>query len=85
MVLNLADSGDGSLRQAVFNANALSGPDLIRFAPAARDGTIALTSGQLSIIDDLMIDGPGVNRLTVSGNHASTSHDDVFGPLDFGG
>src|SRR5687768_4717120 len=74
-VLNLADSGEGSLRQAVLDANAQSGADLIRFAPAARDGTITLTSGELSIIDDLMIDGPGVNRLTVSGNHASR----VFG------
>ena len=74
-VLNLADSGEGSLRQAVLDANAQPGADLIRFAPAARDGTIALTSGQLSIIDDLMIAGPGVNRLTVSGNQASR----VFG------
>ena len=24
-------------------------------------------------------------RTTISGNHASTSHDDVFGPVDFGG
>ena len=70
-VRNLADSGLGSLRQAVLDANANPGADLIRFAPAARDGTIALTSGQLSITDDLTIDGPGVNRLTISGNDAS--------------
>ena len=42
-VLNLADSGPGSLRQAILDANANPGADLIRFAPAARDGTIALT------------------------------------------
>src|SRR5688572_26312658 len=70
-VLNLADSGAGSLRQAVLDANIQPGADLIGFAPAARDGTIALTGGQLSITDDLLIDGPGVNRLTVSGNQAS--------------
>jgi hypothetical protein len=69
--LNFLDSGPGSLRQAVLDANAHPGADLIRFAPAARDGTIALTGGELSITDDLTIDGPGVQRLTVSGNDAS--------------
>ena len=70
-VENLADSGPGSLRQAVLDANDIPGADLIRFAPAARDGTITLTSGQLSITDDLILDGPGVQRLTISGNDAS--------------
>ena len=31
-VLNLADGGDGSLRQAVLDANALAGADTIHFA-----------------------------------------------------
>src|SRR5262245_12432318 len=70
-VRNLLDSGAGSLRQAVLDANASPGADLIRFAPAARDGAIALTSGELAITDDLAIDGPGQNRLTLSGNNAS--------------
>jgi len=70
-VFNLADSGTGSLRQAVLDANANPGADLIRFAPEARDGTIQLTSGQLSITDDLQIDGPGADRLAVSGKDAS--------------
>src|SRR5262245_66359706 len=68
---NLADSGPGSLRQAIVDANDNPGADLIRFAPAARDGAITLTSGQLSIMDDLILDGPGVHRLTISGNDAS--------------
>ena len=68
---NLADSGPESLRQAILDANDNPGADLIRFAPAARDGTITLTSGQLSITDDLILDGPGVHRLTISGNDAS--------------
>jgi hypothetical protein len=68
---NLSDSGAGSLRQAILDANGNPGADLIRFAPAARDGTIALTSGQLSITDELTIDGPGAGRLAVSGNDAS--------------
>src|SRR5262245_4117993 len=71
MVDTLADSGTGSLQQAVLDANANPGADLVRFAPSARDGTITLTSGQLSITDDLQIDGPGVQRLTISGNDAS--------------
>jgi hypothetical protein len=70
-VHNLADSGPDSLRQAVLDSNAQPGADVIRFAPAARDGTIALTGGELSITDDLILDGPGVNRLTISGNDTS--------------
>ena len=70
-VLNFLDSGPGSLREAITNANGAPGADLISFAPAARDGTIALTGGQLSITDDLTIDGPGAGRLAVSGNDAS--------------
>ncbi len=70
-VHNLADSGAGSLRAAIVAANTNPGADLIRFAPAARDGTITLTGGQLSIRDDLILDGPGVHRLTISGNDAS--------------
>src|SRR2546423_14073645 len=67
-VLNLLDSGPDSLRAAVVAANANPGPDAINFATT---GTIALTSGQLNITDSLTINGPGVNSLTVSGNHVS--------------
>jgi hypothetical protein len=69
-VLNLADGGDGSLRQAVVDANALIGADTIDFADGLV-GTIALTSGQLSISDDLTINGPGADQLAVSGNGQS--------------
>src|SRR4051812_27705122 len=67
-VKNLADTGAGSLRQAVLDANANPGADVIRFGPHARDGIITLTGGELSITDSLTIDGPGDNRLTISGN-----------------
>jgi hypothetical protein len=69
-VVNLADSGAGSLRQAVLDANANPGADVISFA-SKLSGTIALTSGQLSITDNLTMDGPGAERLAVSGNDAS--------------
>lgn len=71
-VSNLADGGEGSLRQAVFDANALAGADAIVFAEGMQ-GTIALTGGQLSITDHLTIDGPGADLLAISGNDASGS------------
>lgn len=70
IVLNLADSGAGSLRQAVLAANAAPGADAITFAPGVH-GAITLTNGELAISDDLTISGPGAGQLTVSGNHAS--------------
>jgi hypothetical protein len=68
-VLNLNDSGPDSLRAAIMAANANHGPDVIQFAPGLT-GTITLAS-ELSITDDLTINGPGANQLRVSGNHQS--------------
>src|SRR5262245_33853052 len=75
-VLNLADGGEGSLRQAILDANspAYPGADVIRFGNGL-SGTIPLTTGQLSITEDLAIDGPGADRLAVSGGSQSR----VFG------
>jgi len=84
-IFNLLDSGPGSLREAIIAANSAPGADLIRFARAARDGTIALTGGQLSITDHLTIDGPGARRLAVSGNNASRVFDVVGGGDASGG
>jgi hypothetical protein len=47
-VLNLADSGAGSLRQAVLDADAAPGQNDIVFA-AGLSGTITLTSGELDL------------------------------------
>ena len=69
-VTNLADSGPGSLRQAILDANARPGPDVIDFAPGLH-GTISLTSGVLTITDSLAINGPGAWWLFVNGNRAS--------------
>jgi predicted outer membrane repeat protein len=67
-VTNTNDSGAGSLRQATLDANAAAGADTIDFAVT---GTITLTGGQLTVTDDLTINGPGAANLTISGNHAS--------------
>jgi parallel beta-helix repeat protein len=77
-VTNTADSGAGSLRQAILNANAsVNVPDTISFDATAfaTPQTITLTSGELLITDDLTINGPGVGLLTVSGNNASRVFD----------
>jgi hypothetical protein len=70
LVSNLADSGAGSLRQAIINANTQPGADVVNFASNLH-GTIILSSGELSITDSLTINGPGANHLTISGNNAS--------------
>src|SRR5262249_54442866 len=70
MVNNLADSGPGSLRQAVTDANANPGPDEVAFILMLR-GTITLTSGELAVTDELKINGTGTRKLGVSGNDAS--------------
>ena len=59
-VLNLDDSGAGSLRRAIEDANAAPGPDVIEFEVA---GTIELTSGALpALTDTVNIDGTTARR-----------------------
>jgi parallel beta-helix repeat protein len=67
-VMNTLDSGPGSLRQAVLDANALPGADTINFAV---QGTITLTTGELLVTDMLTINGPGASFLIISGNKSS--------------
>ncbi len=67
---NLLDQGLGSLRQAILNANAHLGADVISFKSSVT-GTIKLTTGQLSITDPVQINGPGAGLLAVSGNNQS--------------
>jgi hypothetical protein len=64
LVTNLNDAGPGSLRQAVADANASMGADVIAF-PSGLSGTIHLTSGEILIADSVSILGPGARQLAV--------------------
>ena len=67
-VTNTNDAGPGSLRQAILDA---TGGEIIRFDAAIAGGTIALTSGELSIDKALTIEGSGTVGMTISGNWAT--------------
>lgn len=65
----VADSGPGSLRYAIEEANATLGADKIVFA-LPPNSTITLQSGSLPVInEELMIDGRGTSGITISGAH----------------
>ena len=69
-VTNTNDSGAGSLRQAIEDANADATADTILFQ-AGVTGTITLTTGQLEISEPVTITGPGAATLAVSGGNSS--------------
>jgi hypothetical protein len=64
-VTNTNDSGVGSLRQAILDANACGGA--IAFSNVT--GTITLQSSLPSLTTSTSITGPGTNLLTISGNN----------------
>jgi len=70
-VTTLDDDGVGSLRRAIFDANANPGPDTIVFAVSNGAGTIALRTGVLTVSDDVTIDGSTQPGMMVSGRDAS--------------
>ncbi len=69
-VLNTQDSGAGSLRDAVSQAQP---GDIIQFSTTLANQTITLTSGEIVINpgQNITIDGTGVAGLQISGNNAS--------------
>ena len=78
IVVNTNDAGAGSLRQAILNANASAGPDVISFAiPGAGVPTITLASALPTITDPTTIDGTtqpgfaGVPIIELNGNGLS--------------
>lgn len=70
-VTNNADSGAGSLRQAIIDANTAGGPDTITFDAALSGSTITLTTGEMLISDSVGIQGLGSADVTVDANNAS--------------
>lgn len=69
-VTNINDSGAGSLRQAVSDANGLAGADEIVFSPSLTGQSIFLTGSELSSSGDLTIKGPVMgdpSSLTING------------------
>ncbi|MEH2068938.1 MAG: choice-of-anchor Q domain-containing protein [Nostoc sp.] len=77
-VTNTNNSGAGSLRQAILDANALTGRDIIKFGGLFTDNiadTISLTGSSLTITDNLTIEGTGPSLLTIGKNSASRIFD----------
>src|SRR2546426_801918 len=66
-VSTTSDAGSGSLRQAILDANAMPGDDTVEITAT---GTIVLSSPLPQITDNIVLNGPGANLLTVSGNNA---------------
>jgi beta-glucanase (GH16 family) len=64
----LADSGPGSLREAI---GLIASDGTITFDPSLVGGTIGLSSGQLVIDRSVVIDGSDAPGLTISGSNAS--------------
>lgn len=81
-VSNTNDSGAGSLRQAIDDANENSGDDTIVFDSSvfSTARTITLTSGELLVDGNgsLTINGAGANLLTISGGNSSGIFDIGF-------
>lgn len=69
-VTNLDDSGAGSLRQALLDANAAPGLDVITFASGV-SGTISLLSDFPVLTEGVDIQGPGRAALTIDGGWTS--------------
>jgi hypothetical protein len=71
-VTSAADSGAGSLRAEIADANS---GDTINFASSLKGQTITLTGGELLINKGLTIQGPGAGQLTISGGNTSRVFD----------
>lgn len=67
-VSNLSDSGPGSLRQAIADADGAGGADTITFQ-SGLSGTINV-GAEMSVTAELAIDGPGASTITLDGGDA---------------
>jgi predicted outer membrane repeat protein len=72
IVTTLADSGAGSLRQAVLDANlALTADTIVFRGVAAAGGEIPLTTGEIAITDSVKIIGPGAGKVIIDAGDLS--------------
>ncbi len=69
-VSNLADSGVGSLRQGILDANASPGNDTVQLA-AALTGTLSLSTGEITITGPLVINAVSKFQVSVSSDNSS--------------
>lgn len=78
-VSSIANSGANTLRQAILDANGNAGPDTITFDPLVFNTAkiITLSTGTLSITDDLTITGP-VFGVTLKNTLANAHVIDVY-------
>src|SRR5207244_792021 len=74
-VTNANDSGNGSLRQAIIDANANPGLDTINFDAGffSRPQSIQVLFGQMVISDSVTINGPAAANLVTLNNIAANS------------
>ncbi|MGD1938488.1 MAG: hypothetical protein ACFCA4_13150 [Cyanophyceae cyanobacterium] len=70
-VTNTNDSGAGSLRQAIADANGAAGVDTITFDPSVFNDpsdVIVLTGAEIQITEELIVRGNGATSTTIDGN-----------------
>lgn len=70
-VTTCADSGAGSLRQAILDAEAAAGADVITVTAECTISSPVLVSSQMEITDDLSIVGPGATSFVLDGDDAT--------------
>ncbi len=79
MVLSPNDSGTGSLRDVI---NCAPAGSTIHFSPSLMNQTITLTSGEIVINKNLILAGPGMASLTLSGDLNSRIFN-IISDIDF--
>jgi hypothetical protein len=81
-VTNLANTGSGSLRQALADAQNGNRPTVDRVLfQSGLSGVIAISSQGLSVTEPIDIVGPGANVLTVSGGNGQRVFDTQQGTI----
>jgi hypothetical protein len=69
VVNSTADTGPGSLRWAVAQANEHPGPDSVTFSPLINHQNISVTSAPIAITDSIHVAGNQANATVINGHH----------------